>query len=286
MMRYVIFFMMIFLSTQMRGQNTIVKREQGGKVMVPHNTSKKQKIHTATLNETDRKQVLQRIIDNMVYIEGGTYLMGSKYKSHRPKVTVSSFYLGKYEVTQEEWVAVMGQNPSRFKGAKLPVENISWEQAEQFVEKLNLLTKRKFRLPTAAEWEYAARGGKFDKENEYSGSNDVSLVAWSSADIDFQHPGKMHNVGMKQPNELGIYDMSGNVWEWCNDFYKVGLDYEVATNPCNLQKGTKGHVIRGGDFSNLPIFCTTSEETYFGAIMPSYVGLRLAHDISFGDDNK
>lgn len=191
--------------------------------------------HTETIKVVDRKQVLQRIMDNMVYIEGGTYLMGSKYKSHRPKVTVSSFYLGRYEVTQEEWVAVMGQNPSRFKGLKMPVENISWEQANQFVEKLNLLTKRKFRLPTEAEWEYAARGGKFDQGNRYSGSNDISLVAWSSG----LHPETIHNVGMKQPNELGIYDMSGNVYEWCYDFYKAGFDYEVATNPCNLQKQQK-----------------------------------------------
>ena len=276
-MRYMIFFTMIFLSTQMRGQNTIVKRGQGRKVIVPHNASKEQKNHTATFKETDKKQVLQRIIDNMVYVEGGTYFMGSKYKSHRPKVALSSFYLGKYEVTQEEWSVVMGNNPSRFKGAKLPVENISWEQAIQFIDKLNILTKRKFRLPTEAEWEYAARGGKFDKENKYSGSNDISLVGWAS-DL---HPETIHNVGMKQPNELGIYDMSGNVYEWCYDFYKVGLDYEVATNPCNLQKGPNGHVIRGGDFSTVPIFCTTTYGTYFGAIMPSYVGLRLAQDIFF-----
>lgn len=94
----------------------------------------------------------------------------------------------------------------------------------------------------------------------------------------------MHNVGMKQPNELGIYDMSGNVNEWCYDFYKVVFDYEVATNPCNLQKGTNGHVIRGGDFSQVSIFCTTTNRTYFGAIIPSYVGLRLAESISFDND--
>lgn len=275
---------MIFFVTQLCGQSAIVKRKQGGKITESHNTSKKTKKHTETIKVVDRKQVLQRIMDNMVYIEGGTYLMGSKYKSHRPKVTVSSFYLGKYEVTQEEWVAVMRQNPSRFKGLKMPVENISWEQANQFVEKLNLLTKRKFRLPTEAEWEYAARGGKFDQGNEYSGGNDISLVAWSSFDIDFQHSGKMHNVGMKQPNELGIYDMSGNVYEWCYDFYNVVFDYEVATNPCNLQQAPNGHVIRGGDFLKLPIFCTTTIRTYYGTIMPSYVGLRLALDISYNDD--
>lgn len=282
MMRYVIFIIMISLSTRLCGQNAIVKREQGGKMIVPRNAAKNQKKHTPTF-KVDRKQVLQRIIDNMIFIEGGTYIMGSKYdshKSHRPKVTVSDFYLGKYEITQEEWVAIMGQNPSRFKGAKMPVENISWEQAKQFVEKLNILTKRKFRLPTEAEWEYAARGGKFDNGNKYSGSNDISLVAWFSG----LHPETMHNVGMKQPNELGIYDMSGNVNEWCYDFYKVVFDYEVATNPCNLQKGTNGHVIRGGDFSQVSIFCTTTNRTYFGAIIPSYVGLRLVESISFDND--
>lgn len=245
-----------FLVTQLCGQNAIVKRKQGDKITESHNTSKKTKKHAETIKVVDRKQVLQRIMDNMVYIEGGTYLMGSKYKSHRPKVIVSSFYLGKYEVTQEEWVAVMGQNPSRFNGLKMPVENISWEQANQFVKKLNLLTKRKFRLPTEAEWEYAARGGKFDQGNKYSGSNDISLVAWSSG----LHPETIHNVGMKQPNELGIYDMSGNVYEWCYDFYKAVFDYEVATNPCNLQKQQMAMSFEVEIFLNCQFFVLQQKE--------------------------
>ena len=183
--------------------------------------------------------------------------MGSKYKSHRPKVTVSSFYLGRYEVTQEEWVAVMGQNPSRFKGLKMPVENISWEQANQFVEKLNLLTKRKFRLPTEAEWEKAARGT--DGRKYPWGNEPISGERANFCDInccrDYANPAFNDGyrdtapVGSfpKGASPYGVMDMAGNVWEWTSS---IPQPY-----PYHMEDGRENapgfeQVWRGGPWSN------------------------------------
>ena len=191
----------------------------------------------------------------MVYVKGGTFTMGATaeqgsdaYSDEKPthSVTLSDFYIGKYEVTQAQWRAVMGSNPSNFQGDNLPVENVSWNDVQEFIKKLNAQTGKKFRLPTEAEWEYAARGGNQSKGYKYSGSNSISEVAW----YDDNSRSKTHPVGQKAPNELGIYDMSGNVWEWCQDWYSSSA-YSSSShnNPTGPSSGSN-RVLRGGSWDN------------------------------------
>ena len=155
-------------------------------------------------------------------------------------VKLNDFNIGKYEVTQIQWMAIMNNNPSIFKGDNLPVENVSWEDVQEFIRKLNAKTGKNYRLPTEAEWEYAAEGGIRRIGYKYSGSNQIDAVAWYSENSG----GKTHPVGSKQANELGIHDMSGNVWEWCSDWYGA---YSSAnkTNPIGPSTG-QGRVSRGG----------------------------------------
>ena len=186
----------------------------------------------------------------MVYVAGGTFNMGADdsdaYDSEKPvhSVTVSSFSIGKYEVTQKLWKAVMGTNPSYFKGDNLPVENVSWYQVQEFIRKLNAKTCKHYRLPTEAEWEFAARGGNRSRGYKYAGSNDIGTVAWYGSNSG----DKTHQVGTKAPNELGIYDMIGNVNEWCHDWYDS--DYYTkspSTNPTGPTTGSY-RVYRGGSW--------------------------------------
>ena len=200
---------------------------------------------------TSRPKVsLDEIMRNMVYVEGGTFTMGATseqqnlYDDEKPthRVSLSSFYIGKYEVTQALWKAVMGSNPSDWKGDNLPVENVSWNDSQTFLRKLNAMTGKNFRLPTEAEWEFAARGGNRSRGYQYSGSNVLSDVAW----YDDNSGRKTHNVGTKAPNELGIYDMSGNVWEWCQD-WKGSYSSSAQTNPKGPSSGSL-RVFRGGSW--------------------------------------
>jgi formylglycine-generating enzyme required for sulfatase activity len=177
----------------------------------------------------------------MVFVKGGTFAMGctaeqgsdcrpNEYPPHN--VTVSDFYIGKYVVTQELWKAVMSINPSTFRGDNLPVESVSWNDAQEFISKLNSITGLNYRLPTEAEWEYAARGGEESRGYRYSGSNNIDDVAWWA-----RSGGKTRPVGLKQPNELGIYDMSGNVGEWVDGWF-VPYTSEPKTNPVGSLEGS------------------------------------------------
>lgn len=191
----------------------------------------------------------------MVKVEAGTFMMGATSEmkdsyddpdsDEKPvhQVTLTNdYYMGKYEVTQALWQAVMGSNPSNFKGDNLPVEKVSWNDCQEFISKLNSLAGRKFRLPTEAEWEYAARGGKKIRCYQYSGSSNISDVVWYKDNS----ANKTHPVGTKQANELGIYDMTGNVLEWCQDWY--GSYYSSSqTNPTGATSGSR-HVNRGGSW--------------------------------------
>ena len=185
----------------------------------------------------------------MVKVEAGTFMMGATsemqnpYDDEKPVHQVAltnDYYMSKYEVTQALWQAVTGKNPSKFKGDNLPVERVSWNDCQVFIRNLNNMTGRKFRLPTEAEWEYAARGGKKSRGYQYSGSSNISDVAW----FDDINRNKKHPVGTKQANELGLYDMSGNVWEWCLDRYG-SYSSSFQKNPTGAIMG-EYRVFRGG----------------------------------------
>ena len=197
----------------------------------------------------------------MVKVEAGTFMMGATSEMKDPydwekpvhQVTLTNdYYMGKYEVTQALWEAVMGSNPSHFKGDNLPVEQVSWNDCQEFISKLNSLTGRKFRLPTEAEWEYAARGGKKSRSYQYSGSSNISDVVWYKDNS----ANKTHPVGTKQANELGIYNMSGNVWEWCQDRYGSYSSFYL-TNPTGSYSGSL-RVYRGGSWDCSARLCRSS----------------------------
>ena len=187
----------------------------------------------------------------MVAVQGGTFTMGGTYEQtgdtyedEEPthKVTVDDFYIGKMEVTQALWIAVMGDNPSFFRNDNCPVECVSWNDCQKFIEKLNQLTGKKFRLPTEAEWEFAARGGVRSREYKYSGSFDIEKVGWCGQDWD----SGTRPVGKKAPNELGLYDMSGNIYEWCSDWF-ARYRPEDQVNPKGAPSG-ENKVLRGGSW--------------------------------------
>ena len=217
---------------------------------------------------------------NMVRVEGCTFRMGATseqdcdaYDIEEPvhSVTLSSYYIGKTEVTQALWKAVMGSNPSKFKGENLPVENVSWDDCQVFVRKLNSLTGQNFRLPTEAEWEFACRGGNNSLGYKYSGSDNIDNVAW----FDCNSGRKTHFVATKSPNELGIYDMSGNVWEWCSDWYDK-YSSGAQANPKGPESGSC-RVFRGGGWGSYAGYCRSSNRGYN---TPTHrhdrLGLRLA----------
>ena len=207
---------------------------------------------------------------DMIYVEGGTFTMGCTreqgydcFADEKPahQVTLSSFFIGKYEVTQAQWKAVMGNLPDNnsdknFTGDNFPVENVSWNDTQEFIRKLNAATGKTYRLPTEAEWEFAARGGNKSKGFRYSGGNTLDDVAWYVSNSDK----RAHPVGAKLPNELGIYDMSGNVYEWCQDWYGE-YSSNAQKNPKGASSGTI-RVLRCGSWRYLAQFCRVSRRGY------------------------
>ena len=209
----------------------------------------------------------------MVFVEGGTYTMGATseqgsdlWLDEKPahSVSVSTFYIGETEVTQALWQAVMDSNPSYFKGSQRPVEQVSWDDCQTFISKLNSITGMNFRLPTEEEWEYAARGGNKFRHTKYSGSSEAGSVAW----YDENSGKKTHDVKTKQPNELGIYDMSGNVSEWTSSYWRK--DYSSSVD-------TRYRVDRGGSWHscvrNVRVPCRSLNVSFSGI---KFIGFRLA----------
>ena len=221
--------------------------------------------HLTVSDNTISIPVKDGISIDMVRVEAGTFTMGATPEMKEPfdwekpthQVTLTNdYYIGKYEVTQALWKAVMGNNPSIFKGDNLPVEQVSWDDCQEFIDKLNSITGKTFRLPTEAEWEYAARGGKKSRGYQYSGSNNLSDVAWYADNSG----SKTHAIGSKQANELGIYDMTGNVWEWCQDWYGR-YDGSLQVNPTGAASGS-GRVNRGGGWYVTARDCRSSCHVY------------------------
>lgn len=250
---------------------------------VDDNVSKRTPIQTeTTVKEKKQKLVfsVKGVAFEMVRVPGGTFTMGATSEqgkfadaTEKPahKVTLDGYYMGQTEVTQELWNAVMGNNPSKYKGESFPVESVSWDMCQTFLKRLSVMTGKSFRLPTEAEWEFAARAGKSSGNYMYSGSNNWMDVATR----DKYATSPTYKVASKKANELGIYDMSGNVSEWCEDWYG---DYTSApqTNPKGAQRG-EARVYRGGSATMPETYCRVSArdggkpESWFYT-----VGLRLA----------
>ena len=229
----------------------------------------------------------------MVYVKGGTFTMGATSEQGNDassnelpthKVTLSDYYIGQTEVTQGLWQAVMGSNPSHFSRKygypdnwEHPVECVTWNDCQEFITKLNKMTGKQFRLPTEAEWEYAARGGNKSKGYKYAGSNNLDEVAWfmDNHTVNNSHNEGTRTVGAKKANELGIYDMSGNVFEWCQDQYCI-YSSDPQTNPKGPTAGID-RVCRGGHYLSRSALCRLSARSI---VHPSSgspgVGLRLA----------
>ena len=229
---------------------------------------------------SDQKRVItvNGVSFTMIRVDGGTFQMGATKEQKHPQkdekpthqVTLSTYYIGETEVTQELWQTVMDSNPSNFKGRNRPVEEINWNACHEFLRKLNEETGLQFRLPTEAEWEFAARGGIMSQGYRYSGSNNLDDVAWYTNNS----RGSTHNVKMKQPNELGLYDMSGNVWEWCQDRYN-SYSSEAQTNPTGALSGA-GYVCRGGSWNDSTNSCQVAVRDYYAPASPLHIlGMRL-----------
>ncbi len=228
----------------------------------------------------------------MVEVAGGTFTMGATaeqggnvFDEEKPahEVTLSSYCIGQTEVTQALWQAVMGSNPSYISSRnnyatnlQRPVEFVSWDDCQTFITKLNQLTGKTFRLPTEAEWEFAARGGNRSQGYKYSGSNNPDDVAWYWFNIpSLEGYGTTQTVATKAPNELGLYDMSGNVWEWCQDLYDR-YSSDAQTNPVGPSTGY-GRVFRGGSWLNDAYTCRVSPRAgYAPTNRTDCIGLRLA----------
>ena len=213
----------------------------------------------------------------MIAVKGGTFQMGNDYgyDAEMPvhQVTLSDYYIGETEVTQELWNAVMGSNPSNLTGnMQCPVEQVSWNDCQTFISRLNELTGATFRLPTEAQWEYAARGGNQAQGRMYSGSNTIDNVAWYTSNSS----STTHPVKTKAPNELGIYDMSGNVWEWCSDWYG-SYSSAAQTDPTGPSTGSY-RVCRGGGWNGYASGCRVAGRFHDAPTISYFsLGLRLAH---------
>lgn len=256
---------------------------QAGKVVV--DDPKQPHVVSALLKREgeDRLVTVGSVTFTMIPVKGGTFQMGATKeqtgearKDEKPvhTVTLDNFQIGETEVSQALWREVMGSNPSTYKGNDLPVTNVTWEDCQEFIKKLNERTGKQFRLPTEAEWEFAARGGTASKGYMFSGSDEVRSVAWHNRDSNRDRHNGPYAIKSKDPNELGIYDMSGNVNEWCQDWFG---DYtaDPHTNPQGPATG-KEHVYRGGSWWYYGMSCRVSRRNSGVKDVRGVIGLRLA----------
>ena len=290
------------LSTELAfGSHTVVAVRDGKRASKSVNVEQGQSEIAVTLGfgqqpqfassvTSSQRQVLGQLVADMVKVEGGTFTMGATseqgndaYNNEKPthNVTLSDFYIGKYEVTQAQWQAVMGKSVSQIAsennwntygvGDNYPMYDISYNDCQEFIRKLNQLTGLNFRLPTEAEWEYAARGGKKSRGYKYAGGNDIGSVAWYNDNSG----SKTHPVGTRQANELGPYDMSGNVLEWCQDWYGA-YSSSSQTNPTGSYSGSN-RVLLGGSWFSVARDCRVSYRNYYAPDnRDDFLGLRLA----------
>ncbi len=238
--------------------------------------SGKDKTRSTSTNANIKTVTVNGVSFEMVWVEGGTFQMGSNDGNDNEKpvhsVTLDGYYIGKYEVTQALYQAVMGSNPSHFKGSYNPVDKVCWNDAHEFVKKLNKLTGMKFALPTEAQWEYAARGGGKCRDYSYSGGKKIDRVAWYCGN---SNKGT-HPVGQKKPNDLGIYDMTGNVWELCQDWYSENYySQSPSRNPVNKKKSAY-RIYRGGSWDGDAKHCELTRRAFHEPTFQNIrIGLRL-----------
>ncbi len=235
--------------------------------------SKENSVSSTNVTDNILSFTVNGITFNMVHVPSGSFMMGNdKIRNERPShnVTLSDYYIGETEVTQALWNAVMGENPSYFQGEELPVECVSWDDCQKFVKKLNELTGRQFSMPTEAEWEYAARNAGKDNYS-YSGGNKLRSLAWYSINTSSMP----RSVKTKKPNGLGLYDMSGNIFEWCYDWYGA-YNRDASKDPTGPSEGTR-RVIRGGSWGYDETYCTVTKRVFYSPDLRSYsIGFRLA----------
>ena len=274
-LKFILFWISQILSFPLMAQTVSnVQAEQVGKKnVVTYSLDKQADILTFTING---------VSFNMVKVAGGTFTMGATAEQEYfadddetvHKVTLTDYYIGQTEVMQALWTAVMSDNPSYYKGDNRPVEQVSWDDCQTFIEKLNSLLSnelggKRFALPTEAQWEFAARGGNKSKGYKYAGGNNIGDVAWYDDNSSMSHP-----VAQKQPNELGLYDMSGNVSEWCQDWFGA-YSSDAQTNPQG-PADKEYRVIRGGSWSDIENDCRVSYRSIeTPSEIDSSLGLRL-----------
>ena len=271
---------LVLAASQTMGQGFVVNKTDGTQVYYP--ASEVKSITTYQFGEEPNPvepdggtYTVNGVSFKMISVDGGTFQMGQSADGNNVtpvhSVTLSSYSIGETEVTQALWKAVMGTNPSNWQGDNLPVEKVSWNDCQTFITKLNQLTGNSFRLPTEAEWEFAAKGGTKSKGYTYSGSNTIGDVAW----YDDNSSSKTHEVATKQANELGIYDMSGNVLEWCQDWYGF-YSSTAQSNPTGPTSGSS-RVYRGGSWSRSAGRCRTADRSGDTPTSLYYIlGFRLA----------
>jgi formylglycine-generating enzyme required for sulfatase activity len=269
LLMWVLIALMIILIYSYFSLNNGIIKIDGKKIEYPAGTNKETKIGS---DQSSKKLIIQDCNDcvEMIVIPAGSFEMGETGHTHH--VTISKpFAIGKYEVTQAQWLAIMGHNPSHFQkcGVNCPVEQVCWDDIQQFIRKLNHKTGKRYRLPSESEWEYACRAGG---RNEYCGSNNMSSISWNEVN-------ETHPVGLKQANAFGLYDMSGNVWEWVEDTWHE--DYNGAPANGSAWTGdTSYRVLRGGTWFSLPSEVSASSR---GKSIPPQVdaafGFRLAQTL-------